>query len=142
MSVVTSQWANDMDWITENIAIGNFLDAQNPEGIDFILCLKPDCCTEREDIETVCIPLIDGVGNNRALLRKALAELTQAVADRMKVMVHCHAGRSRSVSIVARYLMESRGMTASEALAFIQQKREVYLTPGIEEILHQGNINF
>jgi len=35
-----------MDWITENIAIGNFIDAENAtkDEVDAILCLKPDCC--------------------------------------------------------------------------------------------------
>ena len=127
-----------MDWITNNIAIGNYVDAQNPDlRVDFILCLKPDCCFDRSDIETACIPLIDGAGNNPALLRKALSELDQAVADGMKVLVHCHAGRSRSVSVVARYLMDSMGITAEEALALIQQKREIYLSQGIEEIFQK-----
>jgi len=124
-----------MNWITNNIAIGNFLDAKQPDpDVDFILCLKPDCCSDQSDIETVCIPLIDGAGNNKALLRKALDELTQAVADGMKVLVHCHAGRSRSVSVVARYLMESMNISSDDALALIQQKREIYLSQGIEEI--------
>lgn len=102
--------------------------------VDFILCLKPDCCADRTDLESVCIPLVDGAGNKPALLRKALSELDQAVADGMKVLVHCHAGRSRSVSVVARYLMESMGITAEEALTLIQQKRKIYLSQGIEEI--------
>jgi len=127
-----------MDWITNNIAIGNLVDAKQPDlDVDFILCLKPDCCTDRSDIETVCVPLIDGAGNNSTLLRKALDELGQAVADGMKVLVHCHAGRSRSVSVVARYLMESMGITAEDALALIQQKREIYLSQGIEEIFQK-----
>lgn len=127
-----------MDWITDNIAIGNYVDAQNPDlCVDFILCLKPGCCLDRSDIETVCIPLIDGAGNNPILLQKAMNELAQAVADGMKVLVHCHAGRSRSVSVVARYLMESMWITAEEALALIKQKREIYLSQGIEEIFQK-----
>jgi hypothetical protein len=32
--------------------------------------------------------------------------------------------------------MESMGVTAEDALALIQQKREIYLSQGIEEIFH------
>lgn len=41
-----------MDWITENIAIGNFIDAQNAsaDDLDAIICLKPDCCDEVKEI--------------------------------------------------------------------------------------------
>lgn len=126
-----------LDWITDQIAIGNVNDALAPDpAVNFILCLKPGCCTDRSDFDAVCIPLVDGAGNNQTLIRQALSELNQAVADGLKVLVHCHAGRSRSVSVVARYLMESKGITAEAALALIQQKREIYLSQGIEEIFN------
>lgn len=51
------------------------------------------------------------------------------------MLVHCHAGRSRSVAVVARYLIESQGMTQQAALVLIMQKREIYLSDGIEELL-------
>jgi len=127
-----------MDWITDQIAIGNLNDAIAPDpAIEFILCLKPGCCSDRSDIDAICIPLVDGAGNNQTLIRQALSELNQAVADGLKVLVHCHAGRSRSVSVVLGHLMESKGITAEEALALIQQKREIYLSQGIEEIFQK-----
>jgi len=46
-----------MDWITENIAIGNFIDAENAtkDEVDAILCLKPDCCSDdHETIDVMC----------------------------------------------------------------------------------------
>jgi protein-tyrosine phosphatase len=129
-----------LNWITDQIAIGNVNDALAPDpAVDFILCLKPGCCADRADFDAVCIPLVDGAGNNQTLIRQALSELNQAVADGLKVLVHCHAGRSRSVSVVARYLMESMGITAEEALALIQQKRGIYLSQGIEEIFNLKN---
>ena len=41
------------------------------------------------------------------------------------VYVHCFAGISRSPSVVAAYLIKSRGMGASEALDFIKARRPV-----------------
>lgn len=39
------------------------------------------------------------------------------------VLVHCFAGRSRSVTIVVAYLMFKRGMSLSEALQYVRMKR-------------------
>jgi len=57
------------------------------------------------------------------------------VSNNEKILVHCHAGRSRSVCIVARYLMLKKNLTRKQALGKIEEKREIYLSPGIEEIL-------
>ncbi|CAO2838427.1 unnamed protein product [Amaranthus hypochondriacus] len=39
------------------------------------------------------------------------------------VLVHCFAGRSRSVTIVLAYLIKKRGMTLSQALEYVRSKR-------------------
>ena len=125
-----------MDWITDQIAIGNFLDAQSlPEEIDAVLCLREACCEDRSDIDALCIPFIDGPGNDPRDLEEALAFIEEVVTAGQRILVHCHAGRSRSVVIVARHLMRSRGLTAQAALDLISARREIYLSPGIEDLL-------
>jgi hypothetical protein len=37
--------------------------------------------------------------------------------------------------VVARYLMRSRGLTTQAALDLIASRREIYLSPGIDELL-------
>ena len=60
-----------MDWITDQIAIGNFLDAQSlPERSDAVLCLREDCCDGRTDVDALCLPLIDGPGNDPTDLQR------------------------------------------------------------------------
>lgn len=44
-----------------------------------------------------------------------------------KVYIHCKAGRGRSATIVACYLMVEKGMTVQEAVKFIENKRVVTL---------------
>ncbi|CRI67816.1 putative Dual specificity protein phosphatase [Thiocapsa sp. KS1] len=126
-----------MDWITDQIAIGNYRDAVSlPADIEALLCLKADCCDEgREDVEVLCIPLVDGPGNDLRDVREGVRFIADVVSAGGRILVHCHAGRSRSVAVVARYLVESRGMTRRAALALISAKREIYLSDGIDEVL-------
>lgn len=126
-----------MDWITEQIAVGNFLDAAVLSGeIDAVLCLKENCCDEgRLDVAVLCVPLVDGPGNDPRHVAEAVRFIADAVDADERILVHCHAGRSRSVAGVARYLVEQCGMTRHAALALIEEKREIYLSDGIEDLL-------
>lgn len=127
-----------MDWITKNIAVGNFIDAANAskDEVDAILCLKLDCCSEdNEIIDVMYLPLIDGAGNDRRYFNEAVDFIDDVVSSGERILVHCHAGRSRSVCMVARYFMVKHGMTSKQALDKIEAKRKIYLSPGIEEIL-------
>jgi len=129
-----------VDWITPQIAIGNFLDAQQVSSeVDAILCLKERCCDMgRTDVDVLSIPLIDGGGNDKRKIADAIAYIQDVAAAGERILVHCHAGRSRSVAVVVRYLMETQGLTSDKALAIVKAARDVYLSPGIEEIFRAG----
>lgn len=126
-----------MDWITDNIAIGNFIDARDEyAAVDAILCLKEGCCAGREDVDAFCVPLIDGPGNTRESIEEAIDTIASLVSSGDKILVHCHAGRSRSVCIVAAYFVRHHGMTAQDALALVGEKRTMGLSDGILEIFN------
>ncbi len=129
-----------MDWITDQIAIGNFLDAQALTAeVSAVLCLKEGCpCGERDDVDAIQVPLIDGMGNAEADIAEAVDFIREIVNRGDRILVHCHAGRSRSVVVVARYLMERQGITGDEALSMIAVKREIWVTPGLEQVLKTG----
>ena len=124
-----------MDWITDQIAIGDALDAVDhaPE-FDSILCLLSDCCGDRNDIDGYCVPLNDGPGNRREHVFAAIDFIAVQVENGLRVLVHCRAGRSRSVCIVAAYLMRHQGLSKRLAMSMISKKRQVFLSDGIEEI--------
>ena len=55
---------------------------------------------------------------------KAFQFLDKVAASDGKVLVHCRAGRSRSVSIVVAWAMKSRGWTLARAWQAVSQARE------------------
>lgn len=126
-----------MDWITDSIAIGDFTDVESaPAEVDAILCLKQDCCDEENtNVDVFCLPMVDGAGNDLRLVGHAVDFIDDVVSSGEKILVHCHAGRSRSVCVVARYFMIKHRLTSHQALSKIEEKREIYLSPGIEELL-------
>lgn len=55
------------------------------------------------------------------------------------VVVHCFAGQQRSATVIAAYLMESKGLTAEEAITFIKNKKPDAFAGGVHfmESLHE-----
>ncbi|KAG0054623.1 dual specificity phosphatase 12 [Gryganskiella cystojenkinii] len=51
--------------------------------------------------------------------------IQQALDKGGKVLVHCMAGASRSVTVVCAYLMKTKGMTADEALETVKKLRHI-----------------
>lgn len=133
-----------MDWITDRMAIGNYLEARTPTflsshafrsvlSLDGTLTnLDPDDLTVEE---ILAVKLIDGPGNNLLSFRRAIEYLEDLVENHPPVMVHCHAGRSRSVIVVAGYFMQTEGIGPREALARVSSKREINITQGLEGLL-------
>jgi protein-tyrosine phosphatase len=133
-----------MDWITDGIAIGNYLDAQDRdllrrESIASILgltsALLNTTAAEMGVRAIEIVPLIDLPGNDARLFRRAVDTLARLHHEAKPVLIHCHAGRSRSVVVVAGYLMRSLGISADEALARIAAKRDIAVTTGLEQLL-------
>lgn len=53
------------------------------------------------------------------------SEIDKALSKGEPVLVHCQMGISRSPTLVAAYLMKKKNMTAAEAIAFIEAKRDI-----------------
>ncbi|KAG0355529.1 dual specificity phosphatase 12 [Podila minutissima] len=51
--------------------------------------------------------------------------ISEALAKGGKVLVHCAAGASRSVTVVCAYLMKTQNMSAADALSHIQALRPI-----------------
>lgn len=133
-----------MDWVTDQIAIGNYLEAQDAallkaQGIrsalslDGVLRGTDPKSLGLDDIEVV--PLDDGPGNDERTFLRAVSALGRLAREAPPVLVQCHAGRSRSVVVVAGHLVRSLKIEPDEALARVAAKRETAITAGLLPLL-------
>jgi len=137
-----------MDFITDRIAIGNRRDAMNfdslvSNGIDAVLNVAYDLDIsyfefyhEKEykfEVEYQKVGLIDGPGNKPSTFAAAVYMLDQLLERHDKVLVHCHAGVSRSASVVATYLSQVNGISFEEAINLVKEKRPE-VSPGLQLI--------
>lgn len=137
-----------MDFITDRIAIGNRHEAEDLEllisnNISAILNLAYDLDISyfdfyhekeyRFQLEYQKVGLIDGPGNKPSTFAAAVYMLDQLLERHDKVLVHCHAGVSRSSSVVATYLSHKNGISFDDALLVIKAKRPE-ISPGLQLI--------
>ena len=59
------------------------------------------------------------------IVKNTADQLEVALAEGKKVLVHCHAGVSRSAALVLGYLILKRGMTYIDAYIHVRLKRNI-----------------
>ena len=133
-----------MDWITDDIAIGNIEDAMNvaslrASGITAVLCLNgfPQEA-KRHGLAWVGITLIDGPGNSMDDFKAAVAALHE-LSQTHKVMVHCMEGLSRSALVVSCFLAAERSIPLDEAIVEVTRRRErAQIDHGLRSLVASG----
>ena len=137
-----------MTFITDTIAIGDFIDAQDhaalqEAGIRSILCLNGLLSgLQPADLGVkamACINLTDGSGNDPRLFDRAVKIVGRYAQQNPKLLVHCHAGKSRSVMVVASHLVRQHQWDLRQTLEFIQAKRPEIMYP--EDLLAIWDVN-
>ena len=133
-----------MDKITDDIWIGSFVDARDrnalrQNGIRSILCLDGgliDTTAEKLGVERVeIVKLIDGRGNAPAVFLRAVRLLKEMRSANSPVLVHCHAGQSRSAAVVCKFLIKEEGNSLADAMQKIASKRKVAIQARLQEAL-------
>lgn len=132
---------NEMNQITENIWIGNSQDARNASalksaGITHILnCAEdlPPALGWKDGFVNFHCGLCDG--ENPSAFYRGGIEILKGILDGSdhKVLVHCHEGRSRSVYIVACY------MVCSDISDDIQSALQLIMEKGRDASVHTGH---
>lgn len=135
-----------MDWITNDIAIGNRIEAHDIDlrtrfGFRSVISLdgsmSDDMALALGYEDCVCFNLLDGHGNEPSTFRRVVRDLVDMVEGCPPVLVHCHAGRSRSVAVVAAYLVEVNGWTVQAAFEFVASKRETAVQDGLRDLVRR-----
>jgi len=130
-----------LDWITEDIAIGNcddalWLEGVRNAGIVSILSLNgwPNSAYNTHGLTWRCVELIDGFGNPVTRLQEAICHLHE-LRGRGRVLVHCMEGVSRSPLVVASYLADHALRSFEECLVEVAKLRKwTSLQPGLKEL--------
>jgi protein-tyrosine phosphatase len=86
-----------------------------------------------------CFNLTDGSGNDPWTFDRAVRIVGNYAFEHPKLLVHCQAGRSRSVMVVACHLVRQNAWDLRQALAFIHAKRPETGTP--DELLSLWDVN-
>ena len=126
----------DFNWITDRLAIGGFVTDSDDLPFDAVLSMEVHAPTAVRDlihsrrVDYQWRPIIDGYcwEQHDAIVQRfdeAAAQLHDWLTADKRVLVHCFAGVSRSVTAVIWYLMRYEGKTWDEALGAIRADREI-----------------
>jgi len=123
-----------MTQILPHLYVGNEVDAANLDalrlhGISHILNVTNSvpCFHEGESaMRYMRIPVRDnGLINLRMHFQSALDFIEEARRRNARVLVHCHAGISRSSTVVIAYVMKHMNLAMAQAYQFVKSKRPI-----------------
>jgi atypical dual specificity phosphatase len=132
-------------WITDTIAITNFVSAHDKDvlaehHIKGVLCLDRDlegCPSTARGVDYVRVVHLNDGANELFFFREAVAALEEMVAGSGRVIVHCRAGRSRSIAVVAAYLKRALNIEANDALEIVRSKRQSAVAPELIRLVER-----
>jgi hypothetical protein len=124
--------------IPTKLWIGNALDARNVPGVLGLgitaivdLAIEEPPIQFPRDVVYCRFPLIDGAGNQPAVLRAAIETVANFVALGTPTLVACGAGMSRSPAIVAAAMATTERITLAVALARLTAGQPHDVSPGL-----------
>lgn len=143
---MSEQAQPDYSFITDRLAIGNVESRRVPGFIAVVSLLAtapydelykapevPNGCDVDQlgGVPVMHIDINDGEGPGQTIgdgrsLGEWLSSATDFIAREIEhgcVLVHCGAGKSRSVAVVVAYLCRYMGMRLDEAIAFVVERR-------------------
>ena len=122
-------------YVSDEIAIGDSQDARaaNQDKFDATLCVAIDldiCDKVDPDVRNYNarrhkVGLYDGPGNHPMLFAAAVMTLESLVNQNKRVLVHCHAGQSRSVMVASAWVAYKKLSSLDDALAQIMATRKI-----------------
>jgi protein-tyrosine phosphatase len=111
--------------------LGCWKDANNVRNLEAlkiqrILNVTNDTLKHHSDFNVKNVSILDLKTSN---IQKHFDECFQFIEESKekneKILVHCHAGRSRSATIVIAYLMKTQKMNLQDAIDHVKEKRKI-----------------
>ena len=120
-----------MSQITKHIYIGNLSAAYHQgfikdNNIEYMITAIWDIPRINETLTSLNVNIIDVPKNNikqHFLITNIFIET--AISDNKNILIHCVCGVSRSVTILAAYLINKLHITPKDAIDFIKSRRAV-----------------
>ena len=134
---------DEVTWITDHVAVTNFVSAHDKtvlqrHQVSAVLCLDrglQGTSAEERGVATVrTVHLVDGA-NEMVVFKEAVETLAELIDKYRRVVVHCRAGRSRSIAVLAAYLRKTRNLDVEETLALVKEKREAAVAPELVRLV-------
>lgn len=141
---VTLELANrespDVSWVSDDLAIGGrILPGEWPvlrkAGVDAVLDCRLEACDpvavlDELGIAFLHLPTVDSGNFTPPQVAEGVAWVEKQWAEGRRVLVHCQAGKGRSV-LIGSAALTRRGMTPDDALALVRTRRPIITpTPG------------
>ena len=139
--------------VTDTIYLGDWQDARDLITRNYILfdirtkMIIMTCAFDSPYHGNYFFPIVDGPGDDKAGISKeasyqsfldAVNKLKELQTANIPTLVHCMSGRSRSVSVVVKYLMQYKGLNYDSAVYMItSQGREIGINQYFQEVLKQ-----
>lgn len=94
--------------------------------ISYVLNVTPNIPNhfENDGLKYLQIPVRDHWNQNLAEhFPEAIDFIDEARSSKSGILVHCHGGVSRSVTVTVAYLMQKRGLSLNDAYDFVKQRK-------------------
>ncbi|KAF8025796.1 hypothetical protein BT93_F2581 [Corymbia citriodora subsp. variegata] len=115
--------------IEEGLFLGSYEDASNKDrlkslNVTHILTVANLAPAFPNDFAYKLVEVMDSEDTHiRQHFEECISFIDEARRQGGGILVHCFMGISRSVTVVAAYLMKQRGMRLSQALELVKNKR-------------------
>lgn len=136
-----------MTQITENIYLGSITETKNEflveHNISLILNFARECEYD-SNVKQLHFKFDDDHRQNLLSHFDGVVDIIkQHVENKGVVLIHCFAGKSRSVSFVLAYLMKEQHMSLYDAFKYVSEKRDVYPNISfIEQLIKYEKLTF
>jgi protein-tyrosine phosphatase len=76
------------------------------------------------------------------LLPKIIEIIEKFYLNLNPILVHCYAGKQRSATIIAGFIMKTTSLSIKQCIAFIQSKKKNAFRPGINFLKSLETLNY